>query len=109
MLRDGTQIWTTPQVRELPVHEATEIRSKFGATIFGLHAPRLLVGGYSPVPIEPGAKRPLAAIGDWSRLRTTPLTTEEIDAIAERWPNAGIGVVGGFGGNTPIDIDTDDP
>ena len=44
------------------------------ATSFGLYAPLLLRYAYSPVPIKPGEKRPLGAIGDWNRLRTTPLT-----------------------------------
>src|SRR6476646_7272256 len=76
--------------------------------LFGLHAPLLLKNGYSPVPIEPGEKRPLGAIGDWNRSRVTPLTDEEIAAIATEHPDAGLGVVGGYGGVTPCDIDTDD-
>jgi hypothetical protein len=74
---------------------------------FGLHAPLLLKNGYSPVPEEPGEKRPLGAVGDWNRFRSTPLTVDEIADIATKHPNAGLGVVGGYGGLVPIDIDTD--
>jgi hypothetical protein len=75
---------------------------------FGLYAPLLRRNGYSPVPIEPRSKRPLAAIGDWNRLRATPLTDEEIAVIARKYPNAGLGLLGGYRGLVPIDIDTDD-
>src|SRR6516225_6054602 len=80
-----------------------------GTSVFELHAPLLLRNGYSPVPIEPGDKRPLGAIDDWNRLRQVPLTAEELAAIAAEHPNAGLGVVGGYGGLVPIDIDTEDP
>ena len=43
------------------------------------------------------------------RSRATPLTDDEIATIDKRYPNAGIGVVGGYRGLVPIDIDTDDP
>jgi Bifunctional DNA primase/polymerase, N-terminal len=79
-----------------------------GTSIFGLYAPLLLRNGYSPVPIEPGCKRPLAAVGDWNRLRVTPLTDDEIVAIGTEYPNAGLGVLGGYRGLVPIDIDTED-
>ena len=75
---------------------------------FGLYAPLLLRNGYSPVPIEPGDKRPLGAIGDWSRLRTTPLIETEIAKIAAENPDAGLGVAGGYNGLVPIDVDTED-
>jgi hypothetical protein len=77
-------------------------------TLFGLYAPLLLRNGYSPVPIEPGSKRPLSAIGDWSRLREIPLTQAEITTIAAEHRQAGLGVAGGYGGLVPIDIDTAD-
>jgi hypothetical protein len=79
-----------------------------GANAFGLCAPLLLRNGYSPVPIEPGGKRPLGAISDWNRLRIRPLTEAEIADIATNNPNAGLGVLGGYRGLVPIDIDTDD-
>ena len=78
------------------------------STLFGLYAPLLLRNGYSPVPIEPGSKRPLGAIGGWSRLRSTPLTEAEVAAIAAEHPCAGLGVVGGYRGLVPIDFDTED-
>src|SRR5262252_8785727 len=80
-----------------------------GANTFGLYAPLLLRNGYSPVPIEPGAKRPLGALGGWDRLRVTPFTDDEISDIARKYPTAGLGLVGGYRGLVPIDIDTDDP
>ena len=85
----------------------TEPDARPGGTLFGLYAPLLLQGGYSPVPIEPGDKRPLGAIGDWNRLRTTPLTDDEIAAIATAHPRAGLGVAGCYGGLVPLDIDTE--
>ena len=39
-----------------------------GCGPFGLCAPLLIRNGYSPIPIQPASKRPLSAIGDWSRL-----------------------------------------
>ena len=77
-------------------------------SLFGLYAPLLQRNGYSPVPIEPGSKRPLGAFGDWSRLRDTPLTEAEIATIAAEHPNAGLGVAGGYRGLVPIDLDTED-
>jgi hypothetical protein len=76
---------------------------------FALYAPLLLRNGYSPVPIEPGAKRPLGVIGDWNRLRITPLTDNEIASLGKEYPNVGLGVVGGYRGLVPIDIDSEDP
>jgi hypothetical protein len=65
-----------------PHHDSTEFSAKparnghaqIGA--FGDCAPLLRRNGYSPVPIEPGEKRPLGAIGDWNRLRIAPLTDD---------------------------------
>src|SRR4029078_4295838 len=51
---------------------------------------------------------PLGVLGDWSRLRTSPLTLDEIAAISALHPDAGLGVVGGFGGLVPIDVDAED-
>jgi hypothetical protein len=72
------------------------------------HALALLRNGYSPVPIEPNHQRPLAGVGDWNRLRATPLTPYEIAQIYAKHPTAGLGVAGGFNGLVPIDKDTDD-
>jgi hypothetical protein len=69
----------------------------------------LLKNGYSPIPIEPNRKRPLGALGDWDRLRITPLTEREIVQIYAEHPTAGLGVAGGYHGLCPIDEDTEDP
>lgn len=87
---------------------AVEVCKRLDRTTFGIHAPLLLRNGYSPLPVEPGAKRPLGTIGDWGRFRDTPLTLDEIGAIAARHPDVGIGVVGGYNGLVPIDIDSED-
>ena len=50
----------------------------------------------------------MASIGDWSRLRDTPLTEAEIAIIATEHRNAGLGVAGGYRGLIPLDIDTED-
>jgi hypothetical protein len=44
----------------------------------------------------------------WNDLRDAPLSDEDIIRYAERYHWLGIGVVGGFGGLCPIDVDTDD-
>src|SRR5262245_51431058 len=75
---------------------------------FAATASMLVQAGYSPVPIEPADKRPLAALGGWHRLRSTPLKLDEIAAFARTHPNAGVGVAGGFAGLVPIDFDTED-
>jgi hypothetical protein len=79
-----------------------------GTNIFGLYGTPLLRNGYSPVAIEPGDKRPHGALGEWNRLRTTPLTNDEIAAFAKEHPDAGLGVLGGYNGLVPIDVDTED-
>ena len=71
-------------------------RAQLGLGIFGLFAPLCRQVGYSSVPIEPYGKRPLAALGPWDRLRTIPLTLDEIAAIDAAHPHAGLGVAGGF-------------
>ena len=91
------------------VNGATKGHAHPGAGAFSMYARLLRRNGYSSLPIEPGGKRPLAAIGDWNRLRVTPLTDEEIDEIVKRHPYAGLGVAGGYRGLVPIDIDTEEP
>jgi hypothetical protein len=66
----------------------------------------LLAGGYSPIPILPGTKRP--ALKGWQRLCKAPLTPDEIDRFSRSPIFYGIGVALGFGGLIAIDIDTDD-
>ena len=70
---------------------------------FALH---LLDRGYSPLPIVAGDKRPL--LSRWDRLRAVPLTEAEIEDIGRRHPSAGLGIVGGYRGVVPVDIDVDD-
>jgi putative DNA primase/helicase len=70
------------------------------------YARHLIENGYSPVPIRPGQKRPLAF--EWETLRTTPLTEDQIQQVATYFPDAGLGVAGGFNDLVPIDVDTDD-
>src|SRR5262245_5010790 len=82
------------QAELLHANVATHSHAHSGLNAFGLNAPLLLRNGYSPVPIEPGEKRPLGAIADWNRLRVTPLTADEIADIAKKHPHAGLGVVG---------------
>jgi hypothetical protein len=72
---------------------------------FATHASTLLANGYSPVPIIPGTKSPAGK--GWDRLRTTPYTQQEVDKLAVEKPQQGLGVMGGYGGLVPIDIDTD--
>lgn len=101
-------VWSVPRADELPPEELAADIARLGCTTFGVHAPLLLQNGYSPVPIEPGRKRPLGVIGDWNRLRDKPLTPEDIDRIAKSHPTVGLGVIGGFGGLVPVDVDTDE-
>lgn len=89
------RVWSPPRVVE-----------RSPAPVFGSYAPLLLQVGYSPVPIAARTKQPL--IRDWGRLRIGSLTQDEIEAISTLHADAGIGVVGGFSGLVPIDIDTDD-
>jgi hypothetical protein len=72
---------------------------------FAQAATALLAAGYSPIPVRPGARKPLVR---WERLRTVPLTAKEIGSIANRYTNAGLAVAGGFAGLVPIDVDTED-
>jgi hypothetical protein len=66
----------------------------------------LVDNGYSPVFLRETGK-PLTA---WKELRQTPMTKDQIQHVAEKGGlNLGLGVVGGFNGLVPIDIDTDDP
>jgi len=75
------------------------------AGAFHTYAEPLIHGGYSPLPIVPGEKRP--AVKAWSNRCTTPLTLEETRAYAARWPLAGLGVALGFNGVIAIDVDTE--
>jgi hypothetical protein len=70
---------------------------------FAKYAERLLVNGYSPVPLHPASGLP--AIKGWDRLREAPLLPAEIGQRARHWPNLGLAVAGGFNGLVPIDVD----
>jgi hypothetical protein len=73
---------------------------------FERHARDLLAGDYSPLPLRTD-RRPLP--DGWDQLRTTPLTTDDIDMIVGTSRFAvGLGVVGGYNGLVPVDVDTDD-
>jgi len=81
---------------------------------FGSRAQRLdLIGrwetlidnGYSPVPIKPGAKRPLPM--RWSDACNEPFRPQALRKFAAEWPNAGVGIALGYKGILAIDIDTD--
>jgi hypothetical protein len=69
-------------------------------------ASQLLLGGYSPVPILRGTKRP--ALTGWQRLCLTPLTPREIERFARSPLCYGVGVALGFNGLVAVDCDTDD-
>ena len=69
---------------------------------FVAHARTLIANGYSPLPIKPGAKRPIPK--GWNAYRERQMGEEEIASF----PNAGIGVTGGFHHLVPIDVDTDE-
>ena len=73
---------------------------------FAQHATHLLHGGYSPVPLRVGTKRPL--FDNWDRLRAAALTHSEIVDLVRQQPRLGLGVAGGFNCLVPIDIDTND-
>ena len=72
---------------------------------FARYAAHMLDGGYSPVPLVAGTKRPL--FDNWDRLQSAALTPHEIEALCRKHP--GLGVAGGFEGLVPIDIDVDEP
>jgi Bifunctional DNA primase/polymerase, N-terminal len=72
---------------------------------FARWAAHLLQGGYSPIPLKAGTKRPL--IEGWDRLRSAAMSPAEIEALSRRHPDLGLAVAGGFNGLVPIDIDAE--
>lgn len=74
---------------------------------FGNAAGALARMGYSPIPLSPETGLP--AMKGWDKLRVTPLTERQIAWRAGQNPDLVLGVVGGFNGLIPIDVDTDDP
>lgn len=93
----------------------SERAAPHGSPPFAAHASRILELGYSPLPIEPGAKRPAAVLHGgsaewqpWSDYCETPLAEGGIGVLASMAPY-GLGVACGYGGLVAIDIDTDTP
>jgi hypothetical protein len=78
------------------------------ADAFAQYAAHLLDGGYSPIPLLPGTKRPLFE-KNWDRLRSLALEPEEIADLCRQHHDLGLGVAGGFENLVPIDIDTEEP
>jgi hypothetical protein len=82
------------------------------ASPFAQWAEHLLDGGYSPVPLRPGMKRPLEKMlsgRGWDSVRETALTPAEIGGLTRKHPGLGLGVAGGFNGLVPVDVDTVNP
>jgi hypothetical protein len=73
---------------------------------------RLVANGYPIIPIQPGSKRPgryrngaWRDYPDWTRHASRATTELELE-LWRRWPDAGIGVVGGL--VSALDIDVED-
>jgi hypothetical protein len=73
---------------------------------FAHGAPALLSMGYSPIPVHFGTRRP--ALRQWDRLRSKPMSRDEVNSMTGRHPQLGLAIAGGYGGLVPIDCDTDD-
>lgn len=67
----------------------------------------LLPYGFSPLPIDPTDGLP--HVKEWGKHRQTPMTVDTIDWWNRLRPGLGLGVLGGYNGLVPIDVDTDDP
>jgi hypothetical protein len=74
---------------------------------------RLIANGYPIIPIQPGTKKPGCHRGggwrdypDWTRHAARATTDLELEQW-RRWPDAGIGVVGGAVAAVDIDIADD--
>ena len=74
---------------------------------------KLVANGYSILPLQPGAKKPGRYIrgewidyADWTRHAERATTGVEI-GLWEKWPDAGVGVVGGNVAAVDIDIRED--
>ncbi len=82
-----------------------------GSRPFADHAAALLASGYSPLPIEPGTKRPAAALHGaraWSNACEAPLANAAIEEFARHRNPYGLGVACGYRGLVALDIDTED-
>jgi hypothetical protein len=75
-------------------------------TVFD-HVRPLLLHGYSSVPVS--SEDGLPHIPRWNEYRDKPMPIESQQWWYRLNPGWGIGVLGGFNGLVPIDVDTDDP
>ena len=80
------------------------------ASFMSRYGDRLAANGYSILPLQPGAKKPGRFVRgewrdypDWTRHAERATTDVEI-ALWEKWPDAGVGVVGGNVAAVDIDI-----
>ena len=84
------------------------LRSRYAET-----AARYIEGGYSPIPIMPGSKRPGLqyrgedrGLGRWQRFCDTPADARQIEAWSDEHTVAGVGIaLGGANNVVAIDID----
>jgi hypothetical protein len=73
---------------------------------FALHAANYRRHGYAPIPVKPGAKRPL--IADWPRWCEDLPSPEMVATWARRYPDAGLAIAcGPASGITALDLDDD--
>ncbi len=73
---------------------------------FRMFAETLLDGGYSPLPVVPGQKKP--GLREWSNFCVEPMTRPRIRSYGARWPRASLGVALGYAGVVALDVDTED-
>ena len=71
-----------------------------------MFAEALLDGGYSPLPVIPGKKKP--ALREWSNFCVEPMTRPRILSYGARRPRASLGVALGYAGVVALDVDTED-
>lgn len=111
---NGNPARTLGNGRDLAKTQKAGNAASRGLRPFAAYALELLALGYSPLPVEPGQKRPAAVLHGgsaewqpWSDYCETPLSTDEI-AILASGAAYGLGLACGYGGLVAIDIDTDD-
>ncbi len=73
---------------------------------FRMFAETLLDGGYSPLPVVPGQKKP--GLREWSNFCVEPMTRPRIRSCGARRPRASLGVALGYAGVIALDVDTED-
>jgi len=83
-------------------------------SFMSLYGGKLVANGYAILPLQPGAKKPGRFVRgewrdypDWTRHAERATTDVEM-GLWEKWPDAGVGVVGGNVAAVDIDI-KDDP